>query len=264
MNRKDIKIQNRLERIGQEAYSNEGCLMKIVEYEDYHNIIVEFQDEYKFRQHTGYNCFKSGEVKNPYFKSVLGVACIGNATVAVNRKAIQQYYEWRGMIRRCYDENSRHNNKCYTDCTVCDEWLCYENFKKWYDENFYQIDEEKMCLDKDILLKGNKIYSPNTCIFVPIRINSLFTKGNARRGNYPIGVSKRNSSRYKTEKYSSVCSIINGTSKHLGYFDTPEEAFYCYKEFKENYIKQVADEYKDKIPQKLYEAMYNYTVDIND
>ena len=52
--------------------------------------------------------------------------------------------------------------------------------------------------------------------------------------------------------------------RNLGYFETPKEAFKSYKTFKEQYIKQVADEYKDKIPKKLYEAMYNWKVEITD
>ena len=117
-----------------------------------------------------------------------------------------------------------------------------------------------MHLDKDRLIKGNKIYSPKTCIFVPQTINSLFIKNNSVRGELPIGVSRNK----KTKKYASNITIESTCSVFLGYFDTPEEAFYSYKEAKEKEIKRVADEYKDKIPQKLYEAMYNYEVDIND
>ena len=120
-----------------------------------------------------------------------------------------------------------------------------------------------MCLDKDILHKGNKIYSSNTCIFVPNRINVLFTNCKKTRGNYPIGVTKNDNNRFRAR-----CNILDDNNKiksvHLGYFGTPEEAFNAYKIFKENYIKEVADEYKDKIPNKLYEAMYNWRVDITD
>ena len=114
-----------------------------------------------------------------------------------------------------------------------------------------------MQLDKDILNKGNKIYSPNSCIFVPTRINQLFAKADALRGDFPIGVS-RSGNKFRTRLH-----ILNG-EKYLGTFNTPEEAFYAYKTFKEQYIKEVAEEYKDKIPQKLYEAMYKYEVEITD
>ena len=120
-----------------------------------------------------------------------------------------------------------------------------------------------MALDKDVLVKGNKTYSPNTCVFVPQNINVLFTKCNKARGKYPIGVSF-----YKDRnKYQAHCKIFsNGKSKqkNLGYYNNIDDAFYAYKQFKEDYIKQVADEYKDNIPNKLYEAMYNYKVEITD
>ena len=123
-----------------------------------------------------------------------------------------------------------------------------------------------MHLDKDILCKGNKIYSPETCIFVPNNINILFVKRDKMRGEYPIGVNYHK----QHKKLYVSCGIINKDNKHkqkfLGLFplDKPFQAFYTYKQFKENYIKQVADEYRDLIPQKLYEAMYSYEVEIND
>ena len=117
-----------------------------------------------------------------------------------------------------------------------------------------------MALDKDILIKGNKIYSPQTCIFVPKRINTLFTKRQNDRGELPIGLHINNNN-----KIVARCNTLN-ERKYLGSFslNEPFKAFTCYKNFKENYIKQVADEYKDYIPTELYEAMYRYEVEIDD
>ena len=121
-----------------------------------------------------------------------------------------------------------------------------------------------MGLDKDILIKGNKIYSPETCIFVPQTINSLFVKRDNKRGESVIGVSL-----HKNSKYQVHCSIINpetGKSKqeYLGVYDTQEKAFQVYKYYKEKNIKEVADYYFGRIPDKLYNAMYNYEVEITD
>ena len=116
-----------------------------------------------------------------------------------------------------------------------------------------------MTLDKDILIKGNKIYSPNTCIFVPQSINTLFIKSDKSRGNLPIGVYYKK----QNKKYIAQCKI-NNEKKYLGSFDTSEEAFQAYKQFKEHYIKQIADEYIELIPQELYDAMYNYEVEYED
>ncbi len=115
-----------------------------------------------------------------------------------------------------------------------------------------------MAIDKDILNKGNKIYSPETCVFVPQNINSLFVKRDKSRGNDPIGTNQLPSGNYEVR-----CN--NGEeSDYLGRFDNIYEAFYAYKVHKEKIIKQVADEYKEYIPQKLYHALYNYQVEITD
>ena len=116
-----------------------------------------------------------------------------------------------------------------------------------------------MCLDKDILVKGNKEYAPDKCIFVPKRINNLFINSKTVRGNYPIGV--HHDKRYN--KYIARCNTSNDR-KYLGCYNTPEEAFLAYKEFKEAYIKEVADEYKGCIPDRLYKAMYAWTVEEDD
>ena len=100
-----------------------------------------------------------------------------------------------------------------------------------------------MCLDKDIICKGNREYSPNNCIFVPNRINMLFVKRHGKRDGMPIGVIYDS----KSNKYLAQCSILNDDGKHeniyLGRYNTKEQAFQVYKEFKEQYIQQVADEY---------------------
>lgn len=116
-----------------------------------------------------------------------------------------------------------------------------------------------MHLDKDILIKGNKKYSKKTCIFVPNEINGLFIRRNSSRGNLPIGVGLNKSN----NKYIARCSI-NGKTKHIGIYDTPEEAFYSYKEYKEDIIKNIADKYREQIPKELYMALINYEIDIND
>ena len=174
------------------------------------------------------------------------------------------YNYWYAMLRRVYSEKQLELKPTYKQVEVCEEWLNYTNYKQWFDKNYYTIQGQQMELDKDILDKGNKIYCPEKCIFVPHNINILFVKSNKNRGDLPIGV-------YFKKKNNKYCSQCNATTKegkrynaYLGLFNTPEEAFYAYKQFKENYIKEVADEYKDRIPQKLYEAMYRYEVEITD
>ena len=249
-------------RIGEINYNNFGSKMKIVEYAYCDDIYVEFQDEYKTKVHTKYCHFKKGNVGNPYDKTAYDVGYLGIGKYS-SKEHKNAYETWIKMLRRCYDPYCINKQLTYKDCFVCEEWHNFQNFAKWYYENYYEIEGQRMELDKDILFKGNKIYSPQTCIFAPQRINLLFTKSNKTRGECLIGMCW-----HKRDKIFEVhCNIYDeNVSKkiYLGRFDKPFQAFTTYKNFKENYIKQVADEYKDLIPQKLYEAMYNYEVEIND
>ena len=197
-------------------------------------------------------------VRNRYDKTVCGVGYLGEGKYNC-KNSLYIRDRWSKMLRRCYDPYYLNEHPTYIDCYVCEEWHNFQNFAKWYEENYYEIPNERMSLDKDILIKGNKIYSPSTCVFVPERINKLFTKHDKARGGYPIGISW-----YKqTNKFSAKCHTFDKRI-HLGYYDTIDTAFLAYKSFKEEYIKQVADEYKDLIPTKLYEALYKYEVNIDD
>lgn len=162
---------------------------------------------------------------------------------------------WQKMIERCYREDYFIKAPTYKGCSVCDEWHYFSNFKKWFDENYV----DGYALDKDILVKGNKIYSPDTCCFVPTEINSLLVKKNATRGKYPIGVSM-NYGKYRAQIKKYGKTIVVGT------FDTPEQAFAAYKEAKEKHIQEMATQYFNdgKITEKVYNALMNYKVEITD
>lgn len=244
-------------RIGEQRYNNQGALMTIIRYRNNKDLDIQFDDGY-ILNHVKYYTFLHKELKNPMFPQVYGVGCIGVGEF--NKTEHEKIYAvWSAMLKRCYTVCDR--DKSYIGCSVCDYWLNFQNYARWYVNNKWN--EECKCVDKDILIKGNKIYSPDTCIFVDEFINSLFTKRQNHRGLYPIGV-VLNQNRYK--KFNASCNYY-GKNKFIGNYSSPEEAFNAYKKFKESYIKQVADEYKNKypnFPQKLYDAMYNYEVEITD
>ena len=248
------------DRTGEKGVNKWGSKMTIINYNNNANIKIEFENGYEIG--TTYREFKKGSVKSPYDKSVYGIGYLGVGnykTYYYDTIKTEEYRVWCHMLERCYDDKHREKFPTYKGCSACEEWLCFQNFAKWFNENFYEIEEETMHLDKDILCKGNKIYSPNNCVFVPQRINELFTKRNKLRGDYPIGVdfNKRN------KLFRARCSTLQG-NKHLGYYKTKEEAFKVYKIEKEKEIKNRADNYKDFIPEKLYSAMYKYEVEIRD
>lgn len=264
------KTQNqRMERLGEERLNNQGCLMRIVEYNNSLDIVVEFQDEHKIKTHTSYGQFCSGSVKNPYSSDIYGVGTVGIKQCSCNDK---EYKTWNDMLRRCYSKTRNYKmTENYNDVTCCEEWLNFENFYEWLhsQSNFDKWKNGKMWnLDKDIIIKGNKMYSPETCCLVPHAINNLFTKNDKKRGNLPIGVNKhKNKNGYKFHAHCPN-SLIVGTKGRvsLGTFDTPEEAFLAYKTAKESYIKQVAQKEYDNgvITKECYDAMMKYEVEITD
>ena len=252
-------------RIGEESLNCQGDLMRIIKYNKAADIIVEFQDEYKTKIHTEYKHFSSGNVKNPYHPSLYGFGMVGNKCPAsMNGKDAKEYKAWNHILERCFSEKYRNKQPTYRDVSVCKEWLLYENFYEWIhnQSNFDAwYNGVRWGLDKDILIKGSKIYSSETCCLVPQNVNNLFTKNNVIRNDTPIGVHEQ------MGKYLALChNPFTGEQEYLGTYDTPEKAFRIYKKAKEFHIKQVAeDEYnKGNITKRCYDAMMNYQVEIID
>lgn len=257
-----FKTENRL---GEENVNHQGCLMKIIKYNRVDDILVEFQDEYKGVVHTQYQSFIRGNVKNPYYPMVLDIGMLGNKYPAkVNNEETEEYQSWKGMIYRCFDKKTKERQPTYESVTCCREWLLFENFYEWLhsQENFSNLyNKSKWNVDKDILIKGNKIYSPETCCLVPMNVNSLFIKKDNYRGDLPIGVKRSHKS------FVSRCSNpITGQREYLGSYSTPYYAFLAYKKYKEDLIKQVAEieHGKGNITKRCYDAMMNYEVEITD
>ena len=258
---------SKIDRIGERNINNFGSEMVIVGYRKAKDIDVYFPQYNWTAKNVQYDNFKRGKIKCPYEPRVYNIGYIGEGKYKIkeNGKLTKCYKIWNSMLNRCYSEKLHKRESTYINCKVCDEWHNLQNFGNWFCENYYEIEDERMVLDKDILHKGNKTYSPENCIFVPERINSLFVKCDKSRGKYSIGVSYHK----QNKKFSSKCSIYDykenkKKSKHLGYYNTPQEAFEVYKQFKENYIKQIADYYKEQIPINLYNTLYDYEVEITD
>lgn len=247
-------------RIGQENINNQGCMMTIIAYRNNKDIDVQFNDEFNtVVTNKDYAAFRKGAIKNPNYASVHGVGYVGQGNYSKTTDE-DVYNTWTNMLMRCYDMKYQLRQPTYIGCEVYSEWHCFQNFAEWYYDNYYEIPEQTMALDKDALCKGNRIYSPDTCVFVPQCINNLFVKRDRDRGNLPLGVSFHK----QRSKYRARCHDGSGHEIHLGLYNTPEEAFDVYKQYKEQLIKDVADEYRDLIPEVLYNAMINYEVEIND
>lgn len=240
--------------VGQIFESARSGKFKVLEYNSSKDVKVEFLDT-GFTNSVYAHQVRHGELSDWLLPTVYGIGYIGSAA----REGGPLPERWRSLIQRCYDTNPNTANQRvgYEDVTICDEWLNFTNFKAWVEQQI-GFDQKGWQLDKDLLIKGNKIYRPEACIYLPAKVNKLLLKSRKSRGDYPIGVSQTASGRFSANCHDTI------KGNYLGAFDTPEEAFSVYKKRKEEVIKQVAEEYKDIIDSRAYKALINYEVEITD
>ena len=238
---------------GDKFLMKENGWLEVINYKGSSNIHVKFLDT-GYETRTEAVMLKRGTVKDHLKKDILGSACIGNgpAVAHIGRKATWTYRRWFNIITRCFDKEWHEKKPTYSDCTVVDKWLNFQNFAAWAKGQMgYELDHWQV--DKDILLPGNRQYGPDTCCFVPNEINSLF-KGRAKDSGLPLGVTKVKGG-YRAQLGGG------GVSESL---DTINEALLRYKYSKEVFIKQQANKWKSQIDPRAYEALMNYRVEITD
>lgn len=189
----------RIDRTREKGYNSFGSKIVIKEYRSAKDIDVYFPEYDWTFEHARYDAFKKGNIKCPYEPRVYGVGYLGEGKYKIkeNGKFKEEYIIWKNMLQRCYNPKFQEKEPTYNGCTVESYLLNFQHMAEWINENYYEVPDEQMCLDKDILYKGNKIYSRETCIFVPKRINSLFVKKDNVRGKYPIGVILKPSGNYE-------------------------------------------------------------------
>lgn len=248
----------KLFRIGEKYITNEGYVMEIIEYRGDSDCDVLLEDG-NILVNINIQPLKKGQIKNPFHRSVCGIGFLGVGVhkASIKNKHTLSSYSWRHMLQRCYDEKRQDKNPTYKGVKVCEEWHNFQNFAAWYEKNYKPEIMQGWHLDKDIICKDCRIYSPENCCFVPREINSLFTKKNSKQTGLPIGVFKNRSGGFKS------VMTIGGKSVHLGTTYNIEESFKLYKKQREKRIKEVAEKWKDLIDSRVYEAMINYEVNIN-
>ena len=229
--------------------------VEVVEYIDTNNILVKFLNTGSLLR-TKSSQLGCGTIKDRFAKNIYGLGFIGFGKTSECGKNTLYYRYWLNMFHRCYRKD-HPNCRTYESCSVGESFHSFEYFGEWCDRQV-GFGNKGWHLDKDILVKGNKVYSPETCCFVPQEINVLFTKREVARGDYPIGVSRKN----KGGGYQVQLSQFR--DKYLGTYATPEEAFLAYKQAKEAHIKEVANKWKDQIDNRVYDALMKYQVEITD
>ena len=245
--------------VGKVCKSKSSGDFKIVKYNNARDVEVQFLKT-RFEMTVELGSIRKGEVKDPYLPSVYGVGVSGiKYPSKLNGVNTKEYDLWCSMIQRCYSNTYKKKQPTYEGCEVSDNFKSYEYFYEWC-QNQIGFGNEGWHLDKDLLIKGNKVYSENSCVFIPKEINSLLTKRESMRGEHLIGVYYHKIA----NAFVSQVSKNKGKPEHLGLFNTETEAFSAYKVAKESFVKEQADKFKSQIDDRAYNALMNYTVNIND
>lgn len=224
--------------VGSVWKSNNCGDFEVVEYNGWDNIVVRFVDT-GFEVTVNSSNIKSGKVKDKIRPSVYGVGFIGDGEhlPSVKKKVTIAYDTWIRMLSRCYSYKFVTENQSYKDCAVCDEWHNFQNFAKWFHDN-YPKDGAKYSLDKDLAVIGNKVYSPDNCMFVPQSINTFIVDCAANRGSHMIGVCFDINMGF----FISQCSnpLTDGRQAYIGRFSTEVEAHLAWRKRKSYYAYELA------------------------
>ena len=185
------KIKEKYE--GMQFQTNNCGVLTIVEYINSKKVKVRFNDTgCEFT--TCMQHIKTGKVKDRLYPWVYGVGYLGiGATTRLKKSQNYQYIRWKSMMRRCYCPLYLNNRPAYRNCTVAKEWHNFSNFYTWYNDNYpidgkeYQIDGKEYDLDKDIKIKGNIVYSPDSCMFVTRKENNIAAQAKTYAMKSPSG-----------------------------------------------------------------------------
>ena len=245
--------------VGKVCKSKSSGDFKIVKYNNAKDVEIQFLNT-GFEMVARLDHIRSGLIKDPYSPSVGGVGITGTKyPIRVNSVQTKEYVLWCHMLQRCYSTTLKKQRPTYMGCEVSDNFKSYEYFYEWCNRQV-GFDNEGWHLDKDLLIKENKVYSESACIFIPQEINSMLLKSDKKRGKHLIGVCWHK----KGKAFMASVNRNKGESEYLGLFNTEIEAFKAYKKAKEAFVKEQAEKWKGEIDHRAYNALMNYVVSIDD
>ena len=238
-------------KVGDLVTSERGHTAIIVGYKNNREVTIEYPSGQR-EVHQGIALVR-GKFKDKGQPTYLGVGILGYDHINSRE---QSYVTWSNMLNRVYAPRSKKEELYYGGCSVVDEWLYLQTFKKWFGSQVYYNGYH---LDKDLLNKGNRVYGPEFCVFLPQEINKFLNKARRNRGKYPLGVVYMKC----CDKWQAAISV-NGKGVYLGLFKSPEEAFVAYKKAKEDDAKRLAKLRQSKIDLRAFEALNRFEVQIDD
>lgn len=255
-------LKRKHELIGKEFDTNRCGKCVVVDYEGAFEVTVQFI-EYKNLVKCTLGWLKVGSVINPMHPLTYGVGYMGVGDFTSKDKRI--YSLWSTMLKRSYCEKFHLIQPSYKGVSVCEEWHNFQNFAEWCcNQEFFNAKDnmgKSYHLDKDLLVKGNKVYSPKNCCFIPEEINaSITTRSSSKNASKVVGIFKHKT----TKRYRVFSNVVGQGRKHVGYYETLKEAFEVYKRIRELHNKALAEKWKGKIDDKVYVALLNRKIELSD
>lgn len=236
--------------------TNQGGYVTVLKYNNANSVLIKHEDSHGYTCITRSSQLRNGQVKNPYFPSVYGVGYrgVGPYKATSGSNPTKAYYDWIGMLRRSYCTEYKKSKPTYEDVYVDSQWHNFQNFAEWW-ANAPNSDRKEFSLDKDLRKLGNKVYSPDTCSYVPVPVNSLLNNHSNAPGEQSQGV------RREGRIYEAALSV-NSKVHYLGSFSNPDDAQKAYKTAKEEYVRKIAERYKDDLHQEVYKTLIEWTLEI--
>lgn len=156
---------------GMTHQTNNCGMLTVLKYAGSRAVTVMFANP-EYETTTTASNIRNGTVKNRLAPSVYGVGFLGVGPHKSKHSGVKtaSYSCWLSMLERCYCANRLDKYPSYRGCSVSPCWHNFQEFAAWYEEN-YPTDDGSYDLDKDIKIPGNRVYSPEFCMFVTDREN---------------------------------------------------------------------------------------------
>lgn len=255
--------------VGDIRINNEGYEFEIVKYNHARDVVIRWLACGTEESCNSGNLIK-GAIKYLNNPSVFGIGYLGYGRFVPGEKRLKEGQErlnpdihrhWRHVLERTV---SHRNIQRYEDCSVVEEWYSLQNFAEWLVEQKNGLAKEEngrlYHLDKDMVCKGNRVYCPEYCVFLPNEVNCFYTRTEIGNTGYPGVNYIKPATKGAKEGYIARCHV-GKVRKYLGYYDTAMEAFLQYKKCKEGSAKELASRWEGKVDDRVIEYLHNFTVD---
>jgi len=257
-------------KIGDILTNNEGYNLQVVDYHGANNVLIRWLD-CGTEEITASGNISRGMIRYLNKRSVFGVGYLGYGRFVPGEKRLEHgqqrlpshlHRHWRHVLERTVADRDIAR---YEDCKIVSEWHNLQNFCNWAIEqpnhNSKESNGRYWAIDKDIVCKGNRIYGPEFCVFVPNEVNVFFTKKEIGNAGLPgVNIIHAKNVRWKTG-YIARCTTPGKPREYLGFYDTPEEAFAVYKEAKEKAARVLAGMWEGRLDHRVIESLHKFTVD---